>query len=112
MRSALRRSRTDVLLLPVRRQNRGVPRGSGRGGDGRMRTSETTSAVFDAIVKTQAVLSAVTKDKTAKIPTKSGGSFSYSYASLDSVIDHVHGALMEQGLAVVQEAGNCEDDLH
>src|SRR4051794_10982324 len=94
-----------LTRLPV---GSAVPRRPPRLPDGhtdgrRMRTSEKTSAVFDAIVKAQAALDAVPKDKTAKIPTKSGGSFSYNYASLDTVIEHVHGVLAANGLAVVQE---------
>jgi hypothetical protein len=64
-----------------------------------MRTSETTSAVFDAIVKAQALIPSVKKDKRAN-----AGSYSYSYASLDTVIGHASGPLAENGLAVVQEA--------
>lgn len=42
------------------------------------------------------------KNATAKVPTKNGGSYTYSYATLDSVLDVVKPALQEAGLALMQ----------
>jgi hypothetical protein len=42
------------------------------------------------------------KNKVAKVPTKSGGSYSYNYADLADVIDAVRGPFASNGLAFVQ----------
>jgi len=44
------------------------------------------------------------KGETATVPTKSGGSFSYDYAGLPAILDHVRPVLGRHGLALVQEA--------
>lgn len=60
-----------------------------------------------ALAKAQAKFSTPKRNKTAKVPTKSGGSYSYSYADLTDVLDAVLGPLNEQGIALTQgpEAG-------
>ena len=49
--------------------------------------SESIKELATALAKVQAGIKPVKKDKTAKIPTKSGGSYSYNYADLSSVWD-------------------------
>ncbi len=44
------------------------------------------------------------RTKTAKVPTKSGGSYSYNYADLADVLDAVRGPFSENGLSVMQTA--------
>lgn len=48
------------------------------------------------------------KSATAKVPTKSGGSYSYSYAPLPDIIDLVKPVLAEYGLTVVQDVASIE----
>jgi hypothetical protein len=55
-----------------------------------------------AIVAFQAVVPVIPKNRTAKIPMKSGGSYSYSYADLSDMWDAVREPLKANGLAVTQ----------
>lgn len=55
-----------------------------------------------ALVTFQGKVQAVAKTKTAKVPTKSGGSYSYDYADLADVIASTKDARQAAGLAVVQ----------
>lgn len=54
-----------------------------------------------ALVAFQARLSKVGKSKTATVPTKAGGSYSYKYADLVDVTAQIVPALVEHGLAFV-----------
>lgn len=47
----------------------------------------------------------VPKDRTATVPTKSGGQYSYTYADLGSIMDHVRPILARHRLAIVQRPG-------
>ena len=51
------------------------------------------------------------KDHTAKIPTKSGGSFSYSYAGLESVVACAKAALLSHDISVAQPPVTTEAGL-
>jgi hypothetical protein len=70
-----------------------------------MRQSEAVKEIGGALAKAQAEMGRVLRDKTAKVPTKSGGSYSFDYADLASVLDVVKPALAKHGIAVVQAAG-------
>jgi uncharacterized protein (DUF3820 family) len=60
------------------------------------------SELAKALVEAQKKLPAVPKNATAKVPTKSGGSYSYSYATLDSLIAKTLPVLNANGLAITQ----------
>lgn len=55
-----------------------------------------------ALVAFQAAAPTIYKNRTALIPTKSGGSYSYKYADLTDIWDSIRPALTAQGLAVTQ----------
>lgn len=67
-------------------------------------TTETLPAVawMEAFAKAQAEFPAIHKDKTAKIKTKAGGEFSYSYADLPTILEAVNPILQKHNLAVGQ----------
>lgn len=64
--------------------------------------SEQINELAAALVKAQAVIKPAHQDGTGKIQTKTGGSYSYDYASLNSVWDACREALHSNGLSVVQ----------
>lgn len=55
-----------------------------------------------ALVEFQSKIPVITKNKTAKIPTKAGNSYSYNYADLSDIWDAIRAPLKECGLAVTQ----------
>ncbi len=55
-----------------------------------------------ALIKAQQAMGPIKKDSTATVPTKSGGSYKYSYVDLGSVLDAVIPALHENNLTIVQ----------
>ena len=54
-----------------------------------------------ALIQLQARLPRITKGETAEVPTKTGGKYTYSYASLSDIHDSVFPLLGECGLAWV-----------
>ncbi len=56
----------------------------------------------EAFTAAQAEMPPVVKRQKAEIPTKSGGSYSYSYADLGDVLEAVRPVLNEHGLSVAQ----------
>jgi hypothetical protein len=56
-----------------------------------------------ALVAAQADLQNPPKTSTARVPTKSGGSFSYTYAPLPEILDAVRPALFRHGLVLAQD---------
>lgn len=77
-----------------------------------MRTSEHIKEIAGALAKAQAEMGRVLRDKTAKVQTKTGGSYSFDYADLASVLDVVKAALSKNGIAVIQAAGIEGDKVH
>jgi hypothetical protein len=55
-----------------------------------------------ALAKAQTQFATVTRDKTVTVQTKTGGSYKFSYAPLDTILGAVRGPLSENGLALVQ----------
>lgn len=67
-----------------------------------MKFSEQMGELAKALAAAQGEMTAPPKDKTAKVPTKSGGSYSYSYSDLATVVETVKKILSKNGLAVTQ----------
>ena len=62
------------------------------------------SELAAALVAALGSMSELRKDKKANVPTKSGGSYSYSYTDIASVLGYVRPILAEHGIAVMQPA--------
>ncbi len=65
----------------------------------------------EAFAKAQSEFPTIAKTKTANIPTKAGGSYSYSYADLGDTIDAVRPILVKHGLAFAQSAVTQDDKI-
>jgi len=65
----------------------------------------------EAFVTAWAELPPVEKTKTATIPTKTGGSFTYTYADLATVIAAVRPVFAKHGLAVTQSAVDADEGV-
>ena len=76
-----------------------------------MTASETVGALAAALAKAQAELPVVRKSNTAKVPTKSGGGYSYTYADLADVTASVLPILAAHGLCFVCLPGPSERGL-
>lgn len=68
-----------------------------------IRTSETTAALYKALVAASKELSAVPKTKQSK-----GEKFTYTYATLDSVIDMLRSVLPRHGVWFLQQLSSAE----
>lgn len=68
------------------------------------------AAWAQAFADAQAELPEIPKSKTAEIPTKTGGRYSYTYADLSSVLAACRPILNYHGLSVAQSVGG--DDRH
>lgn len=64
--------------------------------------SEDIGELAKALALAQGQFKPVHKARTAKIPMKAGGQYSYTYADLSDVMDAVKEALSKNSLAVVQ----------
>jgi hypothetical protein len=58
-----------------------------------------TGKIAEALAAFQAEMPKVAKSKTAKVPTKAGGSYSYTYAGLAEVSDAAMSLLPKHGLS-------------
>lgn len=67
-----------------------------------MNQSEQINELAKALSQMQGSVGAVFKNKTAKIPTKSGATYSYSYADLAGIWDAIRKPLSDAGLSVCQ----------
>lgn len=63
-----------------------------------MKTSEQLDKFADALSKAQGKIHNPEKNKTATIPMKSGGKYSYSYADLPACYDAARESLSENGI--------------
>jgi len=50
------------------------------------KTSPTFGKIILALSKAQASFEAIEKDKTVKVTTKTGGSYSFQYSTLDAIV--------------------------
>lgn len=55
-----------------------------------------------ALARAQAAFPAIQRDKEVTVQTKSGGSYKFKYAPLDSILAAVRSPLADNGLAIVQ----------
>jgi hypothetical protein len=67
-----------------------------------LRTSPETGALIAALVEAQKAFTAVGRDKTADIETRSGGTYTYRYADLASVVEVVRKPMLDNGLVLIQ----------
>jgi hypothetical protein len=63
------------------------------------------SNLISALIQAQREFPVIPKGKTAKVPTKSGGSYTYSYADLSDVVAAVTPILHKNGLCVIHLGG-------
>lgn len=61
-----------------------------------------TGKIAEALAKAQGELGPVKKNKTVTVTTKSGSKYTFDYATLDGIIEHVRPALTKHGLWFVQ----------
>ncbi len=78
--------------------------------DLRFRTSDTMGEFAKAMADAQAKFESPKRDKTAKIVTKTKGTYSYTYADLASVLAAIRKPLSEVGIAVIQAPMIGEDE--
>ncbi len=71
--------------------------------------SEGIEKLAPALVRALGSLTDVARQATAKVETKGGGSYIYSYATLSDVIANVRPVLAANGLAVTQTAEVSDD---
>jgi len=67
-----------------------------------LRASDRIDELAAALSKAQGAMKHPGKNKTAKVPMKAGGTYSYNYADLADVLDAVRAPFAANGLAVVQ----------
>lgn len=60
------------------------------------------SELFAALIEAQKEFPAIPRGRTARVPTKSGGSYSYNYADLGDVVSAVTPILHKHGLCIYQ----------
>jgi hypothetical protein len=75
-----------------------------------MTKSEQLDKLATALCKAQGEFPAIPKNKTAKVPTKTGGQYSYNYADLADIIAITTPVLMKNGLSVVQGTSIMDKD--
>lgn len=68
-----------------------------------MQRSDTIAEISAALADFSADITNPPQTKTATVPTKAGGSYTYTYADLSDVLAHVRPALAKHGLAVAQD---------
>ena len=74
--------------------------------------SEQINELAAALAKVQGQLPEVKKTKTVKVSTKTGGSYSYTYAPLDAVWNCCRRLLTDNGLAVSQTMQEADGHPH
>jgi hypothetical protein len=66
-----------------------------------MEQSESIAALAPALVAAQAEFPAIAQPRTAEIPTRGGGKYTYNYADLGDVIAQLQPILARHGLSVL-----------
>lgn len=67
-----------------------------------MQHSETFAAVAAALAGAAAKFQPIARNRTVSVATRNGGSYSFTYATLDAIVAAVRPALSEAGLVLVQ----------
>lgn len=70
-----------------------------------MRTSEKTEAISEALAKAQAEYPPLKRNRTVIVKTKTGGSYEFTYATLDHILDTFRPILSKHGLSIASAAG-------
>jgi hypothetical protein len=60
------------------------------------------AALYAALAAAQGQFPAIPRDKTVRVKTRDGGTYSFSYSPLDTILDAVRPVLAANGLAVTQ----------
>jgi hypothetical protein len=68
--------------------------------EARLETSPNIGTLAGALAKAQGEFGPVSKDRTVEVRTKDGGKYTFSYATLDSVLSATRPALAKHGLAL------------
>ena len=66
----------------------------------------TTDKIAAALAKAQGAFENPPKNRTVRVQMKTGGSYVFSYATLDAIIDSVRKPLSENGLAFIHQVSN------
>jgi len=67
-----------------------------------MLKSDTIAELAKALAQAQTAFDAIKRDRTVKVQTKTGGSYTFAYAPLDTILAAIRPALAQHGLALVQ----------
>lgn len=71
-----------------------------------MNKSESISKLVSALAKAQAAFPQIPRSKTVTVKTRTGGSYTFSYAPLEEIIKSVRPSLHANGLAFVQSVAD------
>lgn len=74
-----------------------------------MKYSQQFDKVTKAILDVQSKAENPKQNKTAEVPTRSGGSYTYGYTNLDAVMASVKKLAHEAGLLILQGTGYAEE---
>jgi hypothetical protein len=75
-----------------------------------MPAKTTDQNIYSALASALGDIPTISKDRTANVPTKGGGSYSYSYADLATIMETVRPILAKHGLALVQSPTTRYDE--
>lgn len=64
--------------------------------------TDPQALLYEALAQAQADFPAITRDRTVRVQTKAGGSYTFAYAPLASILAVVTPVLSKHGLAVTQ----------
>lgn len=70
-----------------------------------MEDNTTLKDLFGALAKSHAEFPPIVKDKTVSVTMKSGGKYTFSYATLGNLIESTKPVLAKNGLSVIQFVG-------
>lgn len=73
--------------------------------------SADISKLAEALSKMQGSIGSIPKNKSAKIPTKSGTTYSYTYADLAGIWDAIRVSMSQNGLSISQSFVEQDDHI-
>ncbi len=65
-------------------------------------SKEERAALYAALAKAQGQFPAIPRNRTVTVQTKTGGKYTFDYAPLETILDHVRGPLADNELALTQ----------